>query len=94
MEIEDKLMKFIKTTILFGSFLLLFCLSNAVEKSNFLSINSNINNEELSSELEAVIKDFDKERQKIQNYYTKEIEKLKEVRRLKVKVIKKEFGEI
>tara|TARA_B100001013_G_C24521406_1_gene407107 strand:+ start:261 stop:647 length:387 start_codon:yes stop_codon:yes gene_type:complete len=93
MEREDKLMKFIKTTVLFGSFLLLLSLSSAANKSHLLSINPNINNEELSSELETLIKDFDKERQRIQNYYMKEIEKLKKERHLKVKTIKKEFGE-
>ena len=94
---EDKSMKFTKLTILAGSFLLLFSLSRAgeksVEKGHFLSINPNIQNEELRAELENLMEDFDIERQKIKNYYTEEIEKLKEKKQLKIRAIKKEFGE-
>ena len=90
-------MKFTKLTILAGSFLLLFSLSSAgkksVEKDHFLSINPNIKNEELRAELEILMQDFDIERQRIQNYYTEEIEKLREENQLKIKVIKNEFGE-
>ena len=89
-------MKFTKLTILAGSFLLLFSLSSAgkksVEKDHFLSINPNIKNEKLRAELEILMTDFDAERQKIQDYYTEEIEKLKKERILEVKAIKKEFG--
>ena len=94
---EDKSMKFTKLTILAGSFLLLFSLSSAgkksVEKDHFLSINPNIKNEELRAELEILMQNFDIERQRIQNYYTEEIEKLREENQLKIKVIKNEFGE-
>ena len=94
---EDKSMKFTKTTILTGSFLLLFSLlytgEKAVKKDHFLGINSNIKNEKLHGELEVLMQDFDVARQKIQDYYTEEIEKLKEERSLEVKSIKKEFGE-
>ena len=94
---EDKSMKCINLTILVGSFLLLFSLSSAGEKAvikdHFLSINPNIKNEKLRAELEILRTDFDAERQEIQDYYTEEIEKLKEERRLEVKAIKKEFGE-
>ena len=94
---EDKSMKFTKTTILTGSFLLLFSLpcadEKAVKKDHFLGINPNIKNEKLRAEIEILMTDFDAERQKIQDYYTAEIEKLKEERRLEVKAIKKEFGE-
>ena len=94
---EDKSLKFTKRTILAGSFLLLFSILSAsqksIEKDHFLSINPNIKNEELRGELKIMIEDFDIERQKIKDYYTKEIEKLKEERRLEVKAIKNEFGE-
>ena len=94
---EDKSMKCKNPTILLGSFLLLFSLSSAgekaVKKDHFLSINPNIKNEKLRAELEILMTDFDAERQKIQDYYTEEIEKLKNERILEVKAIKKEFGE-
>ena len=94
---EDKSMKFTNLTILVSSFLLLFSLlsagEKAVKKDHFLSINPNIKNEKLRAEIEILITNFDAERQKIQDYYTEEIEKLKEERRLEVKAIKKEFGE-
>ena len=94
---EDKSMKCKNLTILVGSFLLLFSLSSAgekeVKKDHFLSINPNIKNEKLRVELEILMTDFDAERQKIKDYYTEEIEKLKNERILEVKAIKKEFGE-
>ena len=90
-------MKFTNLTILVGSLLLLFSLPSAgeqaVNKDHFLSINPNIKNEQLRAELEILMTDFDAERQKIQDYYTEEIAKLKEERRLELKAIKKEFGE-
>ena len=93
----DKSMKLTKITIITSSLIVLFSQLSAgeksVEKDHFLSINPNIKNEELRGELEIIIKNFDVERQKLQDYYTKEIEKLKEERRLEVKSIKKEFGE-
>ena len=94
---EDKSMKFKNLTILVVSVLILFSLlsagEKAVNKDHFLSINPNIKNEKLRSELEILMTNFDAERQKIQDYYTEEIEKLKEERKLEVKAIKKEFGE-
>ena len=79
---EDKSMKCKNLTILLGSFLLLFSLSSAgekeVKKDHFLSINPNIKNEKLRAELEILMTNFDAERQKVQDYYTEEIEKLKE----------------
>ena len=94
---EDKSMKCKNLTILVGSFLLLFSLSSAGEKEvikdHFFSINPNIKNEKLRAELEILMTDFDTERQKIQDYYTEELEKLKKERILEVKAIKKEFGE-
>ena len=97
METEDKSMKFTNTIILANSFLLLFSLSGAdeksVEKGHFSNINPNIKNEELRSELTILMENFGAEKQKIQDYYEKKIEKLKEERRLEVKAIKKEFGE-
>ena len=94
---EDKIMKFTKTNIVTSCLFLLFSLSSAdeksVEKDHFLIINPNIKNEELRSELKILMKDFDLNKQNIHDYYTKEIEKLKEERRLKIKTIKKTFGE-
>ena len=90
-------MKFTNLTILISSFLLLFSLTGAVEKAvkkdHILSINPNIKNEKLRSEIEILMTDFDTERQKIQDYYTEEIEKLKEERKLEVKDIKMKFKE-
>ena len=94
---EDKSMKFKNLTILVVCVLILFPLlsagEKAVKKDHFLSINPNIKNEKLRSELEILMTNFDAERQKIQDYYTEEIEKLKEERKLEVKAIKMEFGE-
>ena len=88
-------MKFTRTTILIGSLILMFSLALAgeklVEKGHFLSVNPNIKNEELKSELEVLKQDFNFERQKIQDYYKKEIEHLKKERRSEVKVLKKQF---
>ena len=90
---EDKSMKCKNLTILVGSFLLLFSLSSAGEKEvikdHFLSFNPNIKNEKLRAELEILRTDFDAEIQEIQDYYTEEIEKLKEERRLEVKTVKR-----
>ena len=88
-------MKFMKTTILNTCFLLILPLSakgeKLVEKGYFLSINPNIQKEELKSELKVLKQDFDFERQKIQDYYTKEIERLKEERYSDEKALKKQF---
>ena len=86
-------MKFTKLIILTVSFLLLFSLSSAVKKDHFLNIDSNIKNEELRAELEILMTDFDAERQRIHDYYAREIEKLKEERRSDIKTIKKEYSE-
>ena len=90
---EDKSMKFTKLTILAGIFLLFFSLSIAGKKSvkedHVSSINSNIINVELRAEIEILKQDFDTEAQIIQDYYTGEIEKLKQEKRLKIKAIKK-----
>ena len=97
MEMEDKSMKFKNLTILVVCVLILFPLlsagEKAVKKDHFLSINPNIKNEKLRSELEILMTNFDAERQKIQDYYTEEIEKLKEERKLEVKDIKMKFKE-
>ena len=95
MKIEDKSMKFTKLTILAGIFLLLFSLSIAGKKSvkedHASSIKSNIINEELRAEIEILKQDFDTEKQKIQDYYTEEIERLKEERLSEEKTLKKQF---
>ena len=97
METEDISMKFIKTTILSGCFFLILTLLGAgekpVEKNHFLSVNPNINNKEMKNEFKVLKQDFDLENLKIQNYYTNEIERLIEERRLQVKNLKKKFGE-
>ena len=84
-------MKFIRVIILSIPFLLLQPLTAEVEKDHSLSVNPIIKNEQLKSKLESLKQDFDVERQKIQDYYTKEIERLKEERRLEVKALKKKF---
>ena len=86
-------MKFTKITILTGSFLIMFSLYGAVEKDHFLSINANIKNEDLRRELNILKQDFDNEKQKIQDYYKREIGQLKEERQSEVKALKMEFGE-
>ena len=94
---EDILMKFIRITLISTCFLVMLLIFGAdekqVEKGHFLSINPNINNEELKSELQVLKQKFDFEQQNIQNYYTKEIERLKEARRMEVKSLKKTFAE-
>ncbi len=89
-------MKFMRKTILCICFLFVLPLSaegkKPAEKSHFLSVNPNIKNKELKSELEELKKDFEYNRQKIQDYYTKEIEHLKEERRSEIKALKKQFA--
>ena len=89
-------MKFMRTTILSICFLFVLPLSAEgkipAEKSHFLSVNPNIKNKELKSELEKLKQDFEFNRQKIQDYYTKEIERLKEERRSEIKALKKQFA--
>ena len=90
-------MKFMRTTILCICFLFVLPLSaegkKSSEKGHFLSVNPNIKNKELISELETLKQDFDFERQKIQDYYTEEIERLNEGRRSETKALKKQFAE-
>ena len=90
-------MKFMKIYIVNICFLLILPLSaegkRPVEKGHFLTVNPNIKNEDLKGELEALKLDFDFERQKIQDFYTKEIERLKEERRSEEKALKKQFSE-
>ena len=89
-------MKLMKITILCICFLFVIPLSaegkKSVEKNHFLNVNSNIKNKELKSELEGIKQDFEFNRQKIQDYYTKEIEYLKEERRSEIKALKKQFA--
>ena len=96
MKKEDISMKFMITTILCICFLFVLPLSaegkKSVEKNHFLNVNSNIKNKELKSELEGIKQDFEFNRQKIQDYYTKEIEHLKEERRSEIKALKKQFA--
>jgi len=46
----------------------------------------------LRAELENLRLDFDVERQKIQEYYAKEIEKIKKEKQLEIRAIKQQFG--
>ena len=89
-------MQFIRKTILYICFLFVLPLSaegkKSVEKNHFLNANPNIKNEELKSELDGIKQDFEFARQKIQDYYTKEIEKLKEDRRFEIKALKKQYA--
>ena len=94
---EDKLMKLTTLTILSSCFLLLASLVNgenkSIAKDNFMRINPNITNEVLRAELEDLMLDFDAERQRVQDSYAKQIEALKEERRLEIKSVKDEFSE-
>ena len=89
-------MKFMIKTILSTCFLLMLPLSaegeKLVEKGHFLSVNPNIKNKEMKSELEELKQDFDFERQKILDNYTEEIERLNEGRRSETKALKKQFA--
>ncbi|MBC8255848.1 MAG: hypothetical protein H8E85_00895 [Candidatus Marinimicrobia bacterium] len=90
-------MKLTKLTLLSSCFLLLASLLIAedklIEKDKFLRINPNITNEALRAELEKLVLEFETERKQVHNYYTKEIDALKEKRRLEITSIKNEFGE-
>ena len=94
---EDKLMKLTNLTILLIGFMLLVASVGAEDKSinkdNFMRINPNITNEVLRAELEDLVLDFDAERQRVQDSYAKQIEALKEERRLEIKSVKDEFSE-
>ena len=94
---EDKLMKLTNLTILLIGFMLLVASVGAKDKSinkdNFMRINPNITNEALLAELEDLVLDFDAERQRVHDSYAKQIEALKEERRLEIKSVKEEFSE-
>ena len=94
---EDKIMKLTKLTILLCSTLLLISLASAegkpIKKDHFMQINPNITNEDLRAELENLVMDFDAERQSVHDSYAKQIEALKEERRLEIKSVKDEFSE-
>ena len=94
---EDKLMKLTNLTILLIGFMLLVSSVGAEDKSinkdNFMHINPNITNETLRAELEDLVLDFDAERQRVHDSYAKQIEALKEERRLEIKSVKDEFSE-
>ena len=94
---EDKIMKLTKLTILLCSTLLLISLASAegkpIKKDHFMQINPNITNEALRAELENLGMDFDAERQRVHDSYAKQIEVLKEERRLEIKSVKDEFSE-
>ena len=94
---EDKIMKLTKLTILLSSTLLLISLASAegkpIKKDHFMQINPNITNEPLRAELGNLALDFDAERQRVHDSYAKQIEALKEERRLEIKSVKDEFSE-
>ena len=90
-------MKLTNLTILLSGFMFLVSLASAegksIYKDNFLRINPNITNEDLRAELENLVMDFDAERQRVHDSYAKQIEVLKEERRLEIKSVKDEFSE-
>ena len=94
---EDKIMKLTNLTILLSGFMLLVSLASSegksINKVNFMRINPNITNEDLRAELENLVMDFDVERQRVHDSYAKQIEVLKEERRLEIKSVKDEFSE-
>ena len=59
----------------------------------FLIKYSNIQNQDLRKELEALRKEFNFEKNQIQDYYNEKIEFLKKEKKIKMKKIKAEFGE-
>ena len=88
-------MKFYRATILSSILILVLSLLGAIEKpvkqDHFLSLNPNIKNEELKSEMEQLKKGFDIGNKKIKNYYSMEIDRLKEEMHLEMNAFKKEF---
>ena len=94
---EDKIMKLTNLTILLSGFMFLISLASAegkpIKKDHFMQINPNITNEDLRAELENLVMDFDVERQRVHDSYAKQIEVLKEERRLEIKSVKDEFSE-
>ena len=94
---ENKLMKLTNLTILLIGFMLLVASVGAEDKSinkdNFMRINPNITNEVLRAELEDLVLDFDAERQRVHEIYAKQIEVLKEEKRLEINSVKNEFSE-
>ena len=94
---EDKIMKLTNLIILLSGFMFLVSLASAegksINKDNSLRINPNITNEALRAELENLAMDFDAERQRVHDSYAKQIEVLKEERRVEIKSVKDEFSE-
>ena len=90
-------MKKIYTAILTGSiFFMLTVLTAGVNEKkgdNFLSINDNIQNEELRIELAELKEEFNIERKRIFSNYNESIEALKEARGNEMKIVKKDFAE-
>ena len=88
-------MKRIFIAILTGSiFFMLSVLTAEVREKksdNFLRINDNIQNEELRAELEGLRDEFNFERSRIHDYYSKKMEALKEARRNEMKTLKADF---
>ena len=90
-------MQLTKLTIFFTYFLLLASIVNGEKKLNdkekFLSINPNITNEALRSELENLMEEFGVEKQRVRIFYDEKIIALKAERLKKIQSIKKDFGE-
>ena len=90
-------MKLTNLTILLIGVMLLVSLASSdgksINKDNFMRINPNITNAALRVELENLVMDFDAERQRVHDSYAKQIEVLKEERRLEIKSVKDEFSE-
>ena len=74
-------MKRIFIAILTGSIFFMLCVLTAEvrekKSDNFLRINDNIQNEELRAELEGLRDEFNFERSRIHDYYSKKMEALK-----------------
>ena len=93
---EDKIMKLTNLTILLSGFMFLVSPAitegKSINKDNIMHINPNITNEDLRAELDNLVMDFDAERQRVHDSYAKQIEVLKEKRRLEIKSVKDEFN--
>ena len=90
-------MKNVFITILTCSIFFMMTLLTAEVKEkkgdDFLRINDNIQNEELRLELTNLREEFNFERNRVKEYYTKKMVVLKETRKNEIKTIKKDFAE-
>ena len=87
----------LKRVLLFISIFILLALTIAKVKEEkgdeFIKIHSNIQNQDLRKELEALRKEFNTEKNQIKDYYNEKIELLKKEKTTTMKKMKAEFSE-